>query len=404
MFNGRLLQVFNCYREPGGEETFVRQFQDIVGSEQMRTVYFESKEWTGQDAPSRLAQARLTFHNQTSINRVLEEHKRFRPDAWIFGNLFPVGSAGLYQLAAERRIPVLHFAHNFRPFSVNGTLWVNGRLCTAGLQRNFWPEVAGKSWRDSYLTTALFALVLRKLHRSGWLTSIDAWVTVSEFLRQKFIQGGFQPSQVFALHPFWLSKPAPDPVPERQEYLFVGRLIPEKGINVLLAAWEQLCRDRGPDAPRLIVAGRGPCTDLVRAAAARFPAIVYKGFVSEAEKNELIRGCRAMIIPSVWWEALGVVTYEAYSCGRPVIAARTGGLTETVQHGVTGLLHEASDAASLAAAVMDMDRDAARRARMGAAGREWLLEHADPQRFKRKLFEIAETVLQRRGVSSSASS
>ncbi len=47
-----------------------------------------------------------------------------------------------------------------------------------------------------------------------------------------------------------------------------------------------------------------------------------------------------MLAPSVWWEPLGLVTYEAYDYGKPMLAARSGGLSETVVAGLTGFLHE----------------------------------------------------------------
>jgi phosphatidylinositol alpha-1,6-mannosyltransferase len=76
-----------------------------------------------------------------------------------------------------------------------------------------------------------------------------------------------------------------------------------------------------------------------------------------------------------------------------MLASRAGGLTETVQPGVTGELHEPGDAGGLASQVLALDADAARRAAMGRAGREWLSHHASPVRWKEQLFQIIARTL-----------
>jgi glycosyltransferase involved in cell wall biosynthesis len=391
----RILQVFNCYVQPGGEETFVRQLQEIVGPDQMRTVLFQASDWTGPHAPPKWKQASLVFSNPSSIDAVLKAHAEFRPDVWLLGNVFPVGSAALYRVAQERGIPCIQIAHNFRPFSVNGTLWVNGRPCPDGLQGNFWPEVIRKSWRNSYVTTATMAAVLWRLHQTGRIRNVNGWITVSEFMRDRFIEAGLAPERVFALHPFWFAAPSLPEVAEDNYYLFVGRLIPEKGIGVLLQAWD-LLRNKTNSPPRLVIAGRGRLEETVRAAAAANPLIQYEGFVSDERKNDLIARCRGMIAPSVFWEPLGAVTYEAYNLSRPMLGARSGGITETVEHGKTGFLHRPGDVEELAGQVLELESDSWRRRDFGKAGRAWLLENTAPSVFKNRLFTIIDQVLRSR--------
>ncbi|NIP95587.1 MAG: glycosyltransferase family 4 protein, partial [Akkermansiaceae bacterium] len=98
--------------------------------------------------------------------------------------------------------------------------------------------------------------------------------------------------------------------------------------------------------------------------------------------------------PSVWWEPLGLVTYESYDAAKPMLAAASGGLTETVKDGETGLLHQPGDAASLADSVRKMEgRDEEQRREMGRRGRNWLLSEASPARWKRRFSEILENCL-----------
>ena len=124
--------------------------------------------------------------------------------------------------------------------------------------------------------------------------------------------------------------------------------------------------------------------------------VEYVGYVDGEEKDKLVAGCRAMLAPSVWWEPLGLVTYEAYDHGKPMLAAASGGLIETVEHGVTGLLYESASPSALAEAVETMEAmSRERRWQMGLAGREWLKKEADPGEWKMRFDHIVRQVVGR---------
>ena len=164
----------------------------------------------------------------------------------------------------------------------------------------------------------------------------------------------------------------------------------EKGVRVLIEAWKILSEQFQEQCPRLVIGGTGPLEPEV-AAAAESPYVEFRGFVNGEIKRDLIAGCRAMIGPSIWWEPLGIVTYEAYDAGKPMLAAAAGGLTETVLDGKTGLLHEPGNALSLVDSVTRLEAlDEAARRLMGTQGRAWLLHEASPATWKQAISEILE--------------
>jgi glycosyltransferase involved in cell wall biosynthesis len=86
---------------------------------------------------------------------------------------------------------------------------------------------------------------------------------------------------------------------------------------------------------------------------------------------------------------LGLIVYEAYDFGRPVLAAASGGLMETVVEGETGFLHEPGNAIALANDVEKMEqKGAVGRVKMGENGRNWLLENASPATWLQRFSEI----------------
>lgn len=168
-----------------------------------------------------------------------------------------------------------------------------------------------------------------------------------------------------------------------------------KGIGTLLEAWELLRVEMGPACPKLIIGGDGPLRDEVEHRAQNTDTVEYAGQVSGDNKTRLISGCRAMIAPSVWWEPLGLVTYEAYDYGKPMLAARSGGLTETVINGKTGYLHEPGNAAEIVQHVLKLEQNHGLRREMGGEGRKWLLENTSEKVWREKFTGVIDSVLEK---------
>lgn len=388
----RILQVFNQYLERGGEEVWVNEMLRLCdGDFEIQDLRFHSRAWKGRGAPNRLVQALLLWNNPQSRMLLREAVMQHRPDVLIFHNLIPVASLGLYEEAASLGIPVIQFVHNFRPFSISGTLWYKGRIQDAALHGNPWPEILHGAWEGSILKTALLAFYFSLLTKRSVFQSIAKWVAVSDFMKEKFIMAGMPTERVTSLRHCWHTQPTLKTHSENDYYLFLGRLVPEKGISVLLEAWDQLVLRLGNSCPRLIIAGSGAEEARVHQGAARRHKVACVGFVDGEEKDRLIHECRAVIAPSIWWEPMGLIVYEAYDHGRPVLAARSGGLQETVINGSTGYLHEPGDALALADDVIRMEGLGPEGRRiMGAAGHQWLLTHACPHQWRQSLKKIIQ--------------
>ena len=190
--------------------------------------------------------------------------------------------------------------------------------------------------------------------------------------------------------------PRPDPSSRDEGYfLFLGRLITAKGVQVLFDAWRCVEEALGEEAPRLIIGGAGPLEAKVSAACAASRRVEFAGLVSGQRKSDLIAGCAAMLAPSLWWEPLGLVTYEAYDYGKPMLAARSGGLTETVIDGSTGLLHTPGDAKELADQVIRLHRNPGLRQQMGLRGRSWLIQNASEALWRERFQKVISHVLAR---------
>lgn len=393
--NIRLLQVFNQYLEPGGEEVWVNQMLRL-GDEvfAIHDLRFHSGAWMGRGAPTRHRQAKLLWNHPLARERLRREVAECRPDLLLFHNLIPVASLGMYEEARHLELPVIHYIHNFRPFSPSGTMWMNGSVNAAALSGNPWPEVFARAWEGSFLRTLVLAIYQQRLLQNGHLDVVKRWIAVSDFMRAKFIEAGIPADRVVTLRHCWHANPVFKRTEEGGYYLFLGRLVPEKGISTLLDAWALLETNLGATCPRLIIAGSGTEEARIHARASRMNRVTCVGFVTGKIKEDLVRACRGLIAPSIWWEPLGLIVHEAYNSARPVLAASSGGLTETVIDGLTGFLHQPGNPEQLSRDVERLEEIGPKgRAEMGLHGRDWLIQNASPEEWRDKFISIAREAI-----------
>ncbi len=150
------------------------------------------------------------------------------------------------------------------------------------------------------------------------------------------------------------------------QIVYVGRLVPEKGLDAVLDALAPLFA-LFPGAS-LTVAGEGPLRAPLEARVATLGLsrqVRFLGAVPPHGASELLRNASIVIVPSRI-EGFGLVALEAAQLGRPVVATRVGGLPEVVRHESTGLLVAAGDSAGFAHAVARLLCNPAEARRMGA--------------------------------------
>lgn len=176
-------------------------------------------------------------------------------------------------------------------------------------------------------------------------------LTNSEFLRQRLVLDGFSAKHVLHL-PFPRSSCADEMLPRDSDtFTFAGRLTRNKGLLWLLRSLVAL-----PSA-RLIVLGQGPEEGPARRLVMQLglvDRVVFAGWCDREAVQMHMRRSRAVIVPSLWPEPLGMVALEAMSVGTPVVASNSGGLSELVQHGVNGFLVKTGDVEALSGLLRKM--------------------------------------------------
>lgn len=155
--------------------------------------------------------------------------------------------------------------------------------------------------------------------------------------------------------------------------LYVGRIAPEKRLGMLNEAWKRI-RAESPRRTALVFVGDGPG----RTALERRddPDVYFTGYLAGESLASAFASADIFVFPSDT-ETFGNVVAEAMASGIPVVTVDSGGVTDLVRQGATGLVARANDARSFADAVLRLLSDDALRARIGiraraeALGRSW---------------------------------
>lgn len=174
--------------------------------------------------------------------------------------------------------------------------------------------------------------------------------------------------------------------------LFVGRLIPRKGLSFLVEAAKQIVKDF-KEAVFLIV-GDGPMRSQLTAYLREINLLgnfLFLGDVKEQQLPALYNCADVFVLPSIQ-EGLGIVLLEAQATAIPVVAFDAGGVAEAISAGKTGLLVK-PDSRRLADAILTLLSDASLRAKMGTRGREFVSEHFSWRSCAEKMLQIYREAL-----------
>jgi glycosyltransferase involved in cell wall biosynthesis len=201
----------------------------------------------------------------------------------------------------------------------------------------------------------------------------DAVVAISKAIREELLGAGYEPSRLVDLPN---GVPVPDRPWNRREgwhdaprAAFVGRLAPEKGLDVLLDAWP-IVRAEHPQATLTLV-GEGPERPALEAQAARLGlggSVAMPGASGTAEVEARLRGSDLFVLPSRE-EGMSVALLEAMALAMPLVASSIPGNRRLVGDFKHGRLARAGDPAALARAILDQWANLDRAIHMGRAAR-----------------------------------
>lgn len=274
-------------------------------------------------------------------------------------------TAAILKPLRERGIPIVQTLHEYKLACPVYTLTSAGRPCEACFGGRYWQALPRLCNRNSLSRTALSVVESYVSRALGAIDSVDHFIAISDYVRQKMIAAGLPAARISTVHNY-VDTSRFTPATTAGDYVvFFGRLETVKGVYSLLEAFA------GLPQVRLVIAGTGGEEAAVRAwvEARGLSNIELLGFVAGEQLHDLLRGALCTVVPSEWQEPFGLTVLESLALAKPVVATDMGGIPEVVSHGEDGLLVPAWDPAALRAAVLELANNPQRAAAMGRAGR-----------------------------------
>lgn len=182
------------------------------------------------------------------------------------------------------------------------------------------------------------------------------------------------------------------PPAERNVVLYVGALIPHKGVDVLLRAFRQV-EQEVPNA-ELCVVGDGPDRGRLQTLAASLGTrrIAFQTTQRGATLGESYRSAAVVVIPSLWLENAPLVAFEAMAHGRAVVGSCVGGIPELIRDGRNGYLFARGDTTELSTHLRNLLMNRLLAIELGAAGKQWVAEFGTANGHIERLTKIYASV------------
>ncbi len=395
----RILQAHSRHATRGGADHVIERERGLLvdAGHEVRQYFADP----GDTGAAGWRQAGAAVWNPRTHREVRALVRSLRPDVVHVHTPFPLLSPSVFWAAHREGVPTVATVHSYRYSCIAGTLRRDGTLCEdcvgsatklAGLRH--------RCYHDSLAASGALTASLG-LHRAvGTFTGkVDRFLTMTEFSRDLLVRDGV-PAGHIAVKPNCTDDPGlPLGYGDREPVvLYVGRLVPEKGIGTLLRAWPQVAA-RGH---RLVVVGDGPLRPEVERAAAADASVSFLGWLSEPEVLAAQRAAAVTVVPSEWYEAgPPLVHLQALASGTPLVVCDLENICSSTVAADAGRAFRTGEAAALAAALTGVLADREGAAAMGRRGRElYLRDHTPESTLKILESTYAAVSDTRRGVGS----
>ncbi|MEO0985602.1 MAG: glycosyltransferase family 4 protein [Cyanobacteria bacterium J06639_14] len=325
----------------------------------------------------------LQSNNPWASQKLAEVLADFKPDIVHVRIFLTQLSPSILPLLVN--IPTIYHVAWYRPICPLGTKRLpTGESCHY--------SVGAECYKKGCLPIHDWLPLMFQMRRwDAWKHAFNLVVANSHFVKAQLVDQGVDATEVIwngiPHQPICLElSPAPTAV-------FAGRLVIEKGVDVLIKAFN-LVTDAVPHA-KLLIAGAGSEKKNLVGLVSDLKlqnSVTFLGHLSREDMEEKFKEAWVQVVPSQWQEPFGIVAAEAMMRGKAVISSNLGGLTEIVRPGETGLLFTHNNIQELASSITRILSDRAVARSMGEAGRKIALADFSEESFVQKFLNLYRKV------------
>ncbi|MDQ3916160.1 MAG: glycosyltransferase [Actinomycetota bacterium] len=407
----KVLLVSNHHGElSGGAVAMMRLTQELVESRGHTTIPFAIREDANLPVPSRAyfptvrdlrrqplpsdeaGASPYSFPARKGLRRLV---RAGRPDVAHLHNVFSKLTLSVVDALDAEAVPVVMTLHEFKSVCPNGMLFTHDGICHRCLHgRRFWNGIRHRCVEGSLYRSAIAAVeAYVNRFRRMW-EKIDVFIAPSGFLSDIVVAAGLPRDRIEVVpNPVHVAEDLQQrSVAERSFFVYSGRLVAQKGLDVLLDAAGMLDAET-----RIVVYGAGPLEPHLRTRVEREGLPVeLRGYADKAVIARDLDRCVASVSPSLAYETCPMAILEAAAGGVATVGSDLGGIPELVKHKETGVLVPPGDPHALASALRGVADDPDSAAELGRAAWKRARARHDPRDHLEALTEIYERALRRR--------
>src|SRR3954468_9438902 len=330
---------------------------------------------------SRIPKVIYSFEARRKLDELL---RVVQPDIAHEHNIYHHISPSILSLLKGRGIPTVLTLHDLKIACPAYNMLAPDGVCERCKGGKIYNVVRNRCINGS-AAMSLVIMMEAAVHKllGSYRRHVDAFIVPSRFYIEKFSEWGM-PASMFRYVPNFVDVGRHTPEYETGDtFLYFGRVIRQKGVGTLIRA-------AAAARSKLLIAGTGPEMEEMQALASSLKAdVTFLGHLGGEQLHAVISSCRAVVLPSEWYENAPVSLLEAYALGKPVIGARIGGIPEMIRENETGACFTSGDVDSLRKALEHFQGLPARQLQdMGAAGRRWVAEDFTVAMYRQRMMSV----------------
>lgn len=410
----KVLLAHKFFHYTGGADVFFMETGRILKEQGHQVAYLASRHpdnmkseydqffpsppvYEGQGGVKKASKLRQALNLPKSIYSLEAKRKCkelidfFRPDVLHAFAINVHLTPAIFDACREKGVPVVLSCNDWKLVCPNYQLYHHGHICEECRGGRYYRPLINRCCHESFVLSAASALEAYVHKMLGvYEKNIAKYVFECEYSACKSMEMLRRDLPWARLrNPLripdddWSSEPG-------EHILYFGRLVPEKGVEVLLRALKLL-----PPHMKAIIVGSGKQESFLRALSVDL-GLANVEFVGPKWGDDLdwyLKRARVVVCPSTWHEVFPYVILQALAVGKAVVASDRGGIPEMLGFGAYGSLYPAESWEKLAEAIVDLWDDSEKRRALGRTARAHILADYNEGRFHGDLIDIYRSVV-----------
>lgn len=405
----RILLAHNRYNVVGGAEVFYHEVGRVLAENGHEVAYFsvddgkiiDSLEWKKYfpkikshkegNLISRIFRIKDMIYSTKAKDNFSALINDFQPDIVHVFAVYISLTPSILDACKEAKIPVVMSLNEYKHICSNYKLFHHGHICEDCKEGHFYNAIINRCAKNSLMYSVASTL---EAYVHDWLNvyrkNVNLFLFASEFMAKKTEE--FWGKETFQWdmlqNPFESKKYAL--TREYEDYiLYFGRLIDEKGVDVLVNAMKLV-----PDV-KLKIIGTGPDEEMLMELAENLQLknIEFLGPKWGGELDEILKLTRFVVIPSIWHENFPYVILQSFAYGKAVIGTDRGGIPELVKDNEFGLVYPAENFEVLAEKINYLWNNPDLAVSMGISAKEYMDMNFNDEKFYAEILRIYNKVL-----------